>query len=222
MSSGFKDEERKRVRELQAEYARRGDSTGWFEQLYQEAAAGETMIPWADMEPNRVDKHGLEGNGRKAMVVGCGLGDDAIYLEGLGFDVTAFDISETAIEWARRLHSTSNVNFKPGDLLEPDQRWLGASEFVLEIYTIQPLPLGIRPTVIDRVASFVAPGGELVVVTRGREDDEKPELLPWPLSRRDLSRFLENGLEEMSFEIMPPDDDGDTDRFIVQYHRPAN
>jgi SAM-dependent methyltransferase len=228
-AEGFKakqDEERKRVRELAAQYAERGDPTGWFEQLYKEGAAGETEIPWADMEPNRffkawAERTGLKGDGRKAMVVGCGLGDDAIYLEQLGFEVTAFDISATAVEWAKRLHPDSRVSFEPGDLLEPYSRWLGAFEFVLEIYTIQPLPIELRPSVIDRVASLVAAGGELVVVCRGRGDDEEPDQLPWPLSRRDLSRFVENGLEEVSFDEVPPDEEGDTPRFIVQYNRPS-
>jgi len=220
-----KDEERKRVRELAAEYAERGDATGWFEQLYQEAAAGDTEIPWADMEPNRffkawAEKRGLVGGGRKAMVIGCGLGDDAIYLEQLGFDVTAFDISQTAIEWAKRLHPASKVQFEQGNLLEPHSGWTGTFEFVLETYTIQPLPLELRPEVIDRVASLVAPGGELVVVARGREDDEQPDQLPWPLSRRDLSRFPENGLEQVTFEEVPPEEEDDTPRFIVEYRRP--
>jgi SAM-dependent methyltransferase len=217
-----KDEERKRARELAAEYADRGDPTGWFEQLYKEGAAGETVVPWADHEPNRffkawAEKVGLKGDHRKAMVVGCGLGDDAIFLERLGFDVTAFDISPTAIEWAKRLHSESRVEFTPGDLLDPKAEWIAAFEFVLEIYTIQPLPQDLRPTVIDRVASLVAPGGELVVVCRGRGDDDEPDQLPWPLSRRDLSRFEEDGLKQLSFEELPPDEDGDTPRFIVRY-----
>lgn len=221
-----KDEERKRVRELAAEYAVRGDATGWFEQLYKEGVAGETEIPWADLEPNRffkawAEKNGLQGGGRKAMVVGCGLGDDAIYLERLGFEVTAFDISQTAVGWAKRLHPQSKVQFKQGDLLEPDPDWLGAFAFVLEIYTIQPLPLELRPTVIDRVASLVALGGKLVVVARGRKDDEEPDQLPWPLSRRDLSRFLENGLNQIGFEEIPPEPDDDTPRFIVEYERPT-
>jgi hypothetical protein len=79
--------------------------------------------------------------------------------------------------------------------------------------------LEIRPQVIDAVASFVAPGGKLVVVTRGREDDEETDVLPWPLSRRDLSRFGENGLTEISFTEMPDDEDGR--RFIVEYECPA-
>lgn len=220
-------DKRARTRELAAEFAERGDATGWFEALYKEAAGDNEKLPWGDLEPNRffrtfAERTGLKGNGRKALVVGCGLGDDAGYLSDLGFDVTAFDISPTAIEWAKKLHTGKNIDFRAVDLFEAPNEWRSGFEFVLEIYTIQPLPLELREQTIDAVAQFVAPGGELAVVTRGREDDEEPEKLPWPLSRKDLSRFEHNGLTQTHFEIMPDDtDDEPSDRFIVVYQRQA-
>src|SRR6185295_227845 len=170
---------RARARELAAGFAEKGDSFGWFDEFYEEAAGNNEQIPWADLEPSRffkdwAERNNLKGNGRKALVVGCGLGDDAIYLDDLGFSVTAFDISSTAIEWAKRLHRERDIQFEIADLFQPFRGWLGGFEFVLEIYTIQPLPLEMRPGVIDAIASFVAPKGELVVVTRGRDDDEVP------------------------------------------------
>lgn len=213
---------RARARELAAEFAERGNTTGWFEALYKESEGNAEKIPWGDLEPNKyftpwAARTGLQGEGRKALVVGCGLGDDARMLHDLGFDVTAFDISPTAIEWARELHRDTGIRFETMDLFEPFRGWLGAFEYVLEIYTIQPLPLDMRGRVIDAIAAFVAPGGRLVVVTRGREDDEEPERLPWPLSRKDLSRFDENGLRQLSFTDVPDDDDGR--RFVVEYER---
>lgn len=215
---------RARVKEIQTEFAERGDMLGWFEALYKEAAGNNEKIPWADLEPNSyfrayAESVGLKGDGRKALVVGCGLGDDARYLYDLGFDVTAFDISPTAIEWARRLAGGREIEFEVMDLFEPFRGWLGAFDFVLEIYTIQPLPLEMRPKVIDAVSGFVKDGGEIVVVTRGREDDEEPTEVPWPLSRRDLSRFEENGLSQTHFEIMPGDEQTPAQRFIVVYRK---
>ena len=215
---------RAHIRELAAEFAERGDAVGWFDAIYKEAAGNNEVIPWADLEPNRffrvwAEKHDLKGEGRRALVVGCGLGDDAKYLYDLGFDVTGFDISPTAIEWARRLHKDTDIQFEVADLFQPPRGWLGSFEFVLEVYTIQPLPMEMRSQVIDAVAAFVAPGGMLVVVTRGREDDEQPEQLPWPLSRRDLSRFAFNGLVEKDFTEMIDDED-EQRRFVVEYERP--
>ncbi len=233
-------DKRARTRELAAEFAERGDSLGWFEELYREAAGDNEKIPWADFEPNRffkawAEKSGLQGERRRALVVGCGLGDDAVYLDDLGFDVTAFDISPTAIEWARRIHADRDIKFEVADLFEPPVEWTAAKnpvatapgsddggfDYVLEVYTIQPLPLEMRERVIDSIASFVAPGGELVVVTRGREEGDEVVKVPWPVSRGELSRFEANGLVQTHFEVMPDDtDDEPADRFVVVYRRP--
>ena len=215
---------RARVRAMQAEFAARGDALGWFEALYQESGGDTNVIPWADLEPNRFFKawaeaHKLRGDGRTALVVGCGLGDDAKYLHDLGFKVTAFDISPTAIGWAKKLYGDSDIRFEIADLFQPLRGWIGAFDFVLEIYTIQPLPLEMRENVIDAIAAFVGRQGKLVVVTRGREDDVEPEELPWPLSRCELSRFEDNGLKEISFIEMPADEEDEPPRFVVEYTR---
>ena len=215
---------RERTKEIAAEFAARGDAVGWFDALYRESAGDTSKIPWADLEPNRflkawAEQTRLSGNGRTALVVGCGLGDDARYLYDLGFKVTGFDISPTAIEWAKRLHKDTDIHFETADLFEPHAGWLGAFDFVLEVYTIQPLPLEIRPIVIDAIAAFVGGGGKLVVVTRGRDDDEIPDELPWALSRADLSQFERNGLRQTSFVEMLGDEDEPVRRFVVEYER---
>ena len=218
---------RERVREIAAEHAERGDQLGWFDAVYSSASGNIDNIPWADLEPNRffkawAEERGLKGKGRKALVVGCGLGDDARYLNELGFNVTAFDISTAAIDWAKRLQKDTSIQFEVMDLFQPFRAWLGGFDFVLEIYTIQPLPMELRERAIDAVASFVAPGGELVAVCRGRDDDEEVGELPWPLSRKDLSRFDENGLIETSFAEMLDDEDEGVRRFVVDYKRPKD
>ena len=207
-------------------FAEQGDALGWFDALYKEAEGNNEKIPWADLEPNKflvrfAEENNLKGNNRKALVVGCGLGDDARFLYDLGFDVTAFDISETAVEWARKIHHDTGINFFVADLFNTPKEWYQAFEFVLEVYTIQPLPLEMRAGVIDAISNFVKfPNGKLLVVTRGREDDEIPDELPWALSRKDLSRFDENGLKQIYFEEMFSDDEEDLiPRFVVEYER---
>lgn len=215
---------RARGRELQAEFAERGDELGWFEAFYKEAGGDTSRIPWTDLEPNAyfckwAEANELKGNGRSALVVGCGLADDAKYLADHGFKVTAFDISPTAIEWAKKLYGETDIRFEVADLFQPFRRWLGAFDFVLEIYTIQPLPMEMRPSVIDAIAAFVAGNGKLIVVTRGRDDDEEPDQMPWPLSRRDLSRFEQNGLTQTDFVVMDAIEENEPPRFVAQYQR---
>lgn len=218
------EEARERTKQLQAEFAAKGDITGWFEALYNEAEGDIERIPWADLEPNPffvefAESRGLKGDGRRALVVGCGLGDEARYLDDLGFRVTAFDISPTAIGWAKRASEGRAIEFVTADLFASPPEWTAAFDLVLEIYTIQPLPIPLRNDVIDRIAAFVAPGGTLVVVTRGRDDDEETNEVPWPLSRRDLSRFESCGLKQISFEVRPGTEDPPIPRFIVAYSR---
>lgn len=220
----FVEQRRARARELASEFADRGDNVGWFDEFYKEAAGDNAQIPWADLEPNAYFRRwaedvDLKGNGRTALVVGCGLGDDAKYLDELGFKVTGFDISPTAVDWAKSLYPDADIRFEVADLFEPRKDWIGAFDFVLEIYTIQPLPMEMRENVIDSIARFVAPGGELVVVTRGREDDEEPIELPWPLSRSDLSRFEKHALKQRDFRIYDGDEDTPVPRFVLQYQR---
>jgi SAM-dependent methyltransferase len=216
---------RERTKELAEKFIEKGDAVGWFEALYKEAEGDNERIPWADLAPNKflrrwAEKTNLRGDGRKALVVGCGLGDDARFLYDLDFDVTAFDISPTAIDWARKLHSETGIKFFVADLFSPPKDWYQAFDFVLEVYTIQPLPMEMRPQVIDAIANFVKfPEGKLVVVTRGRENDEQPLELPWALSREDLSRFDANGLKQTHFEEMLGDEDEPIKRFVVEYSR---
>ncbi len=215
---------RERTKEIQAEYAEKGDALGWFDALYKEAAGDNERIPWADLKPNKflvrfAEQLNLRGENRNALVVGCGLGDDARFLHDLGFRVTAFDISPTAIEWARKLHADTDIKFFAADLFDPPKEWFAAFEFVLEVYTIQPLPLEIRPKTIDAISNFVEFKGKLLIVTRGREDDEVPPELPWALSRKDLSRFEANQFKQIQFEEMFGDEEPPIKRFVVEYEK---
>jgi len=123
---------RARVRELAAEYTRKGDQLGWFEALYQEAERGDAAIPWADMEPNpRLVEfwktHPLETAGKRALVIGSGLGDDSEQLAAWGFKTTGFDISKTAIEKTKERYPKTQVEYVVADLFHPPRRGFAAS-----------------------------------------------------------------------------------------------
>lgn len=217
------DPVRENATKLAREFIERGDPTGWFDALYAEAKGDNEHIPWADLVPNRflarwAQDANLQGKGRNALVVGCGLGDDAKFLDDLGFRVTAFDVSPKAIEWARKIHAGTDIDFQTADLFDAPEEWRKAFDFVLEVYTIQALPPDLREKTIDAISSFVAENGELIVVTRGRDDDEEPEGLPWALSYKDLSRFEENGLKQVNLTEMINEEDGFR-RFVVEFER---
>ncbi len=110
------------VRRLADEAIVAGDPLGWFEPLYQAAERGDAVIPWADAEPNAhllrwTAQHRVMGQGRRALVVGCGAGDDAEALAGLGFAVVAFDLSASAVRLCRTRFPGTAVEYVAADLL---------------------------------------------------------------------------------------------------------
>ena len=201
---------------------RAGDPTGWFESVYAAAGEGVTDVPWVELAPNRhlvawLEREGVRGSGERAVVVGCGTGDDAALLSGAGFDVVGFDVAPTAVAWARRRFP--EPAFLVADLLALPAELVGAFSFVFEAYTLQALPVDVRDAAIDGVASLVAPGGRLLVVTYGRHEEEDPGRLPWPLTRAELGRFSERGLAESRFEEYQDDVEPERRRFRVEYRR---
>jgi SAM-dependent methyltransferase len=217
--------DRVRTRALAAEFIRKGDPLGWFEALYQEAESGDGIVPWADQEPNpRLVEfwrgHPLETAGKRALVIGSGLGDDSEQLATWGFETTGFDISKTAIEATKKRYPESRVEYIVADLFTPPTSWLRGFNFVLEIYTVQALPAQLRPGAIEKIAQFVAPGGRLLVIARGRAEGEpEGQGPPWPLTRAELDGFRRAGLEEESFEDYVEPEPPWVRRFRALYRR---
>jgi ubiquinone/menaquinone biosynthesis C-methylase UbiE len=197
--------ERKRARELAAEFLAKGNPTGWFDALYREAESGAAVVPWADLAPNPHllsfwQAHPQPSANKSALIVGCGLGDDAEQLATSGFQTTAFDISETAIRAAQKRFPQSKVTYTTANLLAPPPTWLAKFDFVFEAYTLQALPAHIRAQAATNVAGFVAPQGHLLVVARARAAAEPAGEMPWPLTRAEFSAFTNSNLRELSFE----------------------
>lgn len=216
-----KTQGRLRVRELAQRMLPDGDFAGFFDAVYTTAEGDANGVPWADLQPHHValdwlQRHKIQGRGRRALVVGCGLGDDAEELAGRGFRVTAFDISPRAIAWCQQRFPNTSVAYQAADLFTTPPEWRQAFDFVLEIYTIQALSVTLRARAIASIAQCVAPGGQLLVVCRGREAEEELGTMPWPLSRDELARFQQFGLREASFEDVR-DEDGR--HFCVVYER---
>jgi hypothetical protein len=181
------------------------DPTAWFEELYTAAEAGEREVPWEREEPNPrlvswAEEQELDGSGRRAIVVGSGLGMDAEYVARLGFDTTAFDIAPTAIRVTRERFPDSKANYVVADLLDPPADWRAAFDFVLESITVQALPPEYHAEAAARVAEFVAPGGTLLVLSGARDVDEEVEGPPWRLSRAEIDAFAHGGLEVVRIE----------------------
>ncbi|XAL98807.1 class I SAM-dependent methyltransferase [Phycisphaeraceae bacterium D3-23] len=226
--------------DIALEYYKRRDYVGLFEALYAQVDGDPGRVPWADLMPNPILSRWLDEQkvGRpsrpseeptggtpvplvpRAAVVGCGLGDDAHLLAQRGYDVLGFDVAPTAVEWARRRFTRDRLRFETADLFDLPADWRGAFDLVVEIYTFQSLPLAVRPAAFDNAASLVAPGGRLLIVCRGRDEDEPATKLPFPLIRSELDRFVKAGLAESRFEDFVDDEDPPVRRFLAEFVQP--
>jgi 2-polyprenyl-3-methyl-5-hydroxy-6-metoxy-1,4-benzoquinol methylase len=216
---------REKAKALQAEAERQGDLVGWFERLYAEAAGDANSIPWAMLQPHPklqewLQKDAPVATGKKALVIGCGLGDDAEALSQAGFEVTAFDVSSQAIAWCRSRFPHSRVNYEVADLLHLDAKWHQYFDLVFESRTVQSLPLKVRSQAIEAVASLVAPKGILLLIAHLRETEAEPNGPPWPLSLGEVAQFSNRlGLSEVRRETFYTGENNDVVNLRVEYHR---
>ena len=95
---------------------------------------------WLDSPDWPGDCPARHADGGEALVIGCGLGDDAEELARRGYAVTAFDISPTAIARCRERFPQSPVHYRVADVPRLPGEWQGRFGLAVEINTIQSLP----------------------------------------------------------------------------------
>jgi 2-polyprenyl-3-methyl-5-hydroxy-6-metoxy-1,4-benzoquinol methylase len=205
------------------------DPTSWFEPLYADAKGDTAQVPWAKNQAHPYLQQWLATNppqtegktaGKSALVIGCGLGDDAELLATIGYQVTAFDISPTAIAWCQQRFFNSTVNYLVADLFDLDPQWQGKYDFVFECKTIQALPLNVRSQVISKISALVAPQGTLLVITRHRDANTIPDGPPWALSDVELSEFTELGLTEVQRDRFVEGEQIKIEQYRLEYCSP--
>lgn len=195
-------------------------ASAWFDGLYRENRESHENIPWARLDVNPLLQSYLDKESKhkgKALVIGCGLGDDAVALEKAGYEVTAIDVSQTALDLAKERFPESGVNFERLDIFDMPDRYKEYFDFVFEALTIQSLPVEFREKMIEAIADTVAVGGELLLVAHKREGSlEGP---PWPLTREEVDLFKKHGLTELAHELHTEGSNISNTRFRVHYKK---
>jgi SAM-dependent methyltransferase len=214
-----------RADELAADAIADGEPTAWFERLYAEGVDGSTTLAWDRASPNQLlvrwfDEHSdlRHGAGRRAVVVGAGLGADAGYVAGLGYDTIAFDVSPTAVRIAGE--RVQGVEFQVADLFRLPPDWAHAFDLVVEIYTVQALPRSLRGKAIGALRDLVAPGGDVCVIQaclgQGDSADDGP---PWPLTRDEIDGFAGDGLELVHLEPVASEGGAFATHWVATLHK---
>lgn len=218
-------EGKRRADALRERYRRSDNPSGWFDACYRDAAGDAFLVPWGHETARPelvewVDRLPAERRKGRALDVACGLGDNAALLARAGFDVTAFDISPTAVEWASSRFEDLSIEWRAADLLSPPENLKGVFDLVNETYTLQALRPPFRERAFGILPEFLAPHGTLLIIGRGRHSDEPEDPPPWPLLREEMALFEGEGLREVSFEDFMADRKGRPVRhFRAEYRR---
>lgn len=191
-----------------------------FDEVYANARGNDpASIPWIHARPHPMvsswldhpDVRNANHTGQRALVVGSGLGDDAIALASHGWQVTAFDYSPHAIAWSRERFPDSTVDWHVKNVFALPESWRRRFDLVLEVHTIQALPVTRRQTTIQAITDTVATGGTLLVVTMTRDIQQPLRGRPWPLTElelRSIERHEMNEVDRVTIPAASPDQPG--------------
>ena len=70
---------------------------------------------------------------------------------------------------------------------------------MVEIRTLQSLPVEQRGDAARAIAGLVRHGGRVFVRCLARDEGETVAVQPWPVSRSELGAFVDAGLTELAF-----------------------
>lgn len=170
------------------------DPVGFWEARY-----GERDRVWSG-EANTALVDSLTGVAPgRALDLGCGEGGDSVWLAERGWQVTAVDISSTAVGRGRILASSRDIpDGRITWLIEDLATWepAGAFELVSSCFLHSPVELP-RATVLRRAATCVVPGGRLLVVAHA-------EAPPWAREHHHEHAFP-SPAEELTDLALDPD-----------------
>lgn len=121
-----------------------------------------------------------------AVELGCGTGTNAIYLASRGFDVTAVDISPTAIDRCRMRRASTDVRIRclQADLLDPPEDIGGPYKFFFDRGCFHILRLVDRQGYFRTLERITAPGTQGLILTGNAR--EPMEHGPKPVSEKEL------------------------------------
>jgi SAM-dependent methyltransferase len=128
-------------------------------------------VGWLDEESTAFYLGRLEGwIGNRApgrlLELGCGAGDQSLWLAAQGFEVSGIDISPTAIEWAREKAGERGLNasFDVGNVLELPFTD-GAFDYVLDGACWHCIVGEDRKRFVAEAARVLRPGGTFIGIT---------------------------------------------------------
>lgn len=214
-----------KYKDMVKSYQEKDKPTQWFDHIYESAKGDYTKVFWADLEASPYLVSWLKENpinkaNKRACVIGCGVGDDAHALSEFGFEVIAFDISPKAIELCKNRYPNTKVQFVVADLFDYPKEWFESFDVVYECNTIQVLPDEYRKKARTSMTSLLSKGGYILVSCRSRDEHEKEDEIPKPLSKSEINEFITiQNLKEQSFLAYDDDQVPSVPHFFAVYKK---
>ena len=143
------------------------------ERIYTEIPPAD--IPW-NIESPRQELVSLVETGHvrpcKAIDLGCGAGNYAIYLASQGFDVTGVDVSSAAVAFARDNAKKRGVkcDFLVADVLDSLDEFTGAFQFAYDWSLLHHVFPNDRKQFVETVHRLLIPGGKYLSVCFSEKD----------------------------------------------------
>jgi len=186
------------------------ETQGW-EQLWQEG-----ITPWATLRINAPMTYLFEKEqgeikiprGGKALVPGCGRGDDVVIFGKLGYDSLGIDLSPTAVQHANEWLKTVPKEENDGKIevrVENFFNWAPAETFQL-IYDYTffvAIPPTIRAAWGESMTRLIAPGGFLATLVFPI-DGARQDGPPYSVSLADYQKVLKEEEWEIVLDEVPP------------------
>ncbi len=181
------------------------------------------QLPWNIQRPHPALVNAVESGILQpgtVFIPGPGLGDNALYLAEHGFDVTAVDISETAVTLLRRRAEKKRLNIEVlvGEVIFGLETMRERFDYVIERSFLQTIPAGLRTQYFRTVARLLKTRGQYVGIVRGPRDPP-PTSQPYAFSEDDIRQLLAERFHII--EIRPTisgHDDTELDFWFIRAH----
>jgi len=142
------------------------DASGWDERY-----SGREYL-W-DVAPNRfVEAHLADLPPGTAIDLAAGEGRNAVWLARRGWHVTAVDFSRVGLEKARRLALEHGVEARVRTMLADALAYRPPEPVDLVVVAYLQLPPDQQRTVLEHAATWLRPGGTILVVAHDRSNVE--------------------------------------------------
>lgn len=136
----------------------------------------DTMSPRSNGIPGKILVRFVDSlSPGNALELGCGRGDDSVWLAKKGWQVTAVDLSQRALEYAaanaQRSGVSEQVTFAQYDLTQSFPT--GSYDLIVASFLESPLTFD-RFTIFRTALTHVAPGGMLLITSHAKPPSWSP------------------------------------------------